>query len=386
MKAGICQPFLLLTRFGLGMFINRKIVLLFVIVLLQSHIVHASDPVSMAPSAEEMYRMMREAMQSQPYKGTITFEQSGHLASYDVESQGENQPFSQRISSLSGEYFQRKLTASSQRCSPQGLQNTDFLATNEQSLQDLYNFYIRGESRIAGKVGYELLLLPIDKHRWGHEFVVEKESFLMLSHVVVKQNRQPLERIQFASIELGQQVSNVDAPTELIQGVLGDADNTDVNQVDKIELAGDEHYSSTELLEKTVTHIAEPALASSLPCDELVDWYLDWVPSGFDIVNVISRDNGGAKIVFSDQVVNFSLIVDAVEQFLFPSVIAHRGASTAITSNISTEAVSHSNEIDTHRVQQHFQATLVGTIPLDTARKMLDSLVAGDPNKSESGG
>ncbi|GAB3105955.1 sigma factor AlgU regulator MucB [Pseudomaricurvus hydrocarbonicus] len=187
-----------------------------------------------------------------------------------------------------------------------------------------YRFYIRDEERIAGRAANVLQIVPRDDYRYGYTLSIDKETFLPLASMTFNANRQVLERLQFADIDLISDDSWVD--------VVGPT--TDVNR--SVWRACDRESDDME-------------------------WRVAWVPSGFVSAGNYRMQDVGEVQLFTDGLSAFSVFLSPMTKEVAAQGKAQRGATVAY-------------------MQQHmlnsapYTVTVVGEIPARTAQRIANSL------------
>lgn len=209
---------------------------------------------------------------------------------------------------------------------------------NVNTLEESYRFISIGRSRILGRVAQLIRIVPKDKFRFSYWLWLEQESALPLKMGVVTRNGQLLEQVQFTHVEVNELL-----PDSLTQ----------------LQLA--------ELPPVTPSNY--------YPTAKQHNWQVDWLPTGFSVVNANrhqlssynSRNKSVEFMLFSDGLVDISVYVNASEEKFREPEYASDGA---------TMVYNH--------VVQGIEVGVVGDIPLQTAKKIADSIAPRDTSKVKS--
>ena len=206
------------------------------------------------------------------------------------------------------------------------------LRDNIAQIQKHYSLSLAGQSRVAGRMTQEVLVVPKDRHRYGHKLWLDAESGLLLRSDLLGERDKVLERYQFASISIGTRLpfSEFDASGR--------------------------------------GHRVAPPLESSVSSGAL-SWLPKWIPEGFQRT-AQKHAMGRSSMMYSDGLSAFSVFVESATDKPMPDMTNRWGATSAVVMN---------------RVNggKLFRITLVGELPLKTARKIAGS-VKKTPEKAPS--
>lgn len=194
---------------------------------------------------------------------------------------------------------------------------------NISQIQQNYSLVLAGQSRVAGRMAQELLVVPRDHYRYGHKLWLDRETGLLLRSDLLGKQDKVLERYQFADIHIGKRLpfSEFDATGRgrRISPVLESASIKANNQ-----------------------------------------WLPNWVPGGFQHTGVSHTDEK-SSVMFTDGLSAFSLFVESASDEPMPDMNNRWGATSAVVLN----RVSEGNL---------YRITLVGELPLETARRIAGSV------------
>ena len=194
---------------------------------------------------------------------------------------------------------------------------------NLAALQDLYEFALVGEDRVAGRETVKLRITPRQFDRYGYLLWLDRATGLLLqSHLLY--GTRVLEVFQFSRVEIG--------------GAIPDT-----------ELA-------SALGSTAVAHELTPQLVAGDPAG--ARWRVAWLPDGFRRTSV--RQEGADNEVFTDGIATFSI-------FFEQRVSSEEGAD--IATRMGGTVVIRRSLQDSGQ-----QITIVGELPLDTALKVAESV------------
>jgi len=184
--------------------------------------------------------------------------------------------------------------------------------------QNLYRLSMRGTDRIAGREAVKLSISPSFNDRYGYRLWLDAETGLMLQSHLVERGR-VREIFQFSSLKVG---SEIDA-TALASAIDGDT-------------------ASHRLALDTAAGPEKPV------------WRVRWLPDGFRPVR-----QQGNRLHFSDGVATLSVFVEGAETPALPEMATTVGGTVVITRRFKPSGS---------------QITVVGEVPVQTARKVAESV------------
>jgi sigma-E factor negative regulatory protein RseB len=187
-----------------------------------------------------------------------------------------------------------------------------------------YQLQMAGASRIAGRQAVLLNILPRDIYRYGYQIAIDRQTGLLLKTQTVAQDGRVLERFQFAEIHIGN----------------GETDGTTVEVIH----------------EATHMHGAERRPGSGAA----PGWSIRWLPDGFILTDAI--EGTGYNKTYTDGLANFSVFVELVPNLEETGAgMARQGGTTAYTRGMVISG-------------QPALVTVLGEVPVNTARRVADSL------------
>ncbi len=202
---------------------------------------------------------------------------------------------------------------------------------NISELEESYRFIAVGRSRVLGRVAQLVRIVAKDKYRFSYWLWLDQQSGLLLKMAVLTRQGQLLEQIQFTHIEVSEQLSESLAKFQL-------------------------------------TELPAVITVNNQQQNKDLSWQVDWLPQGFSVIksnqhNLNSYNRG------DDKAVEFMLFSDGLAQvsvYVNPSEESYRAAEYA--SDGATIVFNH--------VLQGIEVGVVGDIPLETAKRIAESIAA----------
>ena len=289
--------------------------------------------VESAPSVQNILnKMSQEAIRIQ-YRGVFTYQNqtSAALQSFKVEHWVDGGIQHDKVLFLNGPEREILREGQSVDCATMGnklLQGgLTQIGGKLLKLGDLYQFEVRGQERIAGRIARVLQVTPRDSYRYGYFLSIDEEAGLVLKLWLVDENARPLERYQFVSLELN--------PSRVL--------------LDSTPPSSHQHK----------------ALANITPCNPLeigkpTGWQINWVPQGFVFAGQRSLPNKQEMLMYTDGLTTFSIFIESAAG-LVPEGIGQRGATLAHMSRLMVGTAI-------------YRVSVVGEIPIATAAKIAQNI------------
>ncbi len=282
-------------------------------------------------TVDDLLRQVSQSLQERSFRGHLTYEYGGQLDSLALVHGITNGVEQEKIVHLSGpprEAVRQGRLASCVNAGSFLLRGG--LASNAEGMaagiNQNYQFVLRGEERIAGRQAALVQLAPKDTLRYGVTLALDKETGLPLMWLIQNAQRKILERMQFVDIQLDPKLTDSDFKAE------GRAIGVSVGK--------------------------EQCFSASVRSSQ---WQFNWLPAGFVLAQA-SREQEGEYLTFTDGLAVFSVRVDP----LAPT--AQRRAGAALRGATLAMVTAFSDR------QQHYQLSLTGEIPPETAQAVLASI------------
>ncbi len=280
-----------------------------------------------ASDAEFWLGKMSTALREESYHGVFTFMRGTQFNAMEISHIYANGTERERILQLNGE--RRDIIRVNQEvvCHHDGESKFDLnhdvpmgpfsAAFNEDinRFKGLYNITVDGKGRVADRVTVLLTIMPRHADRFGYRLWLDQETGLLLQSHLIEKSRVK-EVFQFAKIEIGDPVP-----------------------LATLAAATNEHTVSHQLTQNTGDN------------DEVPTIKVAWLPMGFKPVLVTSN-----RIHFSDGLATFSVFFARQRQL--PDMATQVGGTTVITRKLGNSD----------------QITVIGEVPVETARRVADSV------------
>lgn len=272
-------------------------------------------------------RMARSADEVS-YHGVVTFQRDGEdmqvMQISRVIADGKS---SESLTQLTGQGAEVLRINHPLQCDHPGnqlLRLNEALKAGGCGVADQYRFRISEGDRVAGLKAVRLELAPRDMYRYGYVLELDRRTGLLLKSETIGRGNRVLEKFQFADLAYNARQT----------------DGTEVSVVHQTE---------------------HPELSSAEPEHSVPHrWKVRWLPRGFTPTD--TPDENAARKTYTDGLAVFSVFVEELDRAIRPGEgVARTGSTTSYTRgmDISGEPVL---------------VTVVGEIPVNTARMVADSL------------
>ncbi len=279
--------------------------------------------------AVEWLGRMAEAVRHENYKGIFTYTRGTTFETVRIVHRGDENVETERLFNLNGDirevyrhgdeilcFVPAGNVASD--CSVRIGPFTPAFPERVIATQNMYRLSMHKEDRIAGRPAVTLLISPKRDDRYGYRIWLDKETGLMLQSHKVERGR-IREIFQFTMLEIGNAIDDID----LASSIQGD----------------------------TVSH---PLTFDFVESREEPRLRVSWLPDGFRQVR-----RSGDRLHFTDGVATFSVFVDRSKQGSLPDMTTRVGGTVVISRRLN---------------QAGPQITVVGDVPMKTARRVADSV------------
>lgn len=278
---------------------------------------------------------MGDALREETYSGTFIYMRGARFDTIQVAHQFKDDEVIERMTNLSGaerEIIRHNdhavcLHPDDNSVVPHALPRGPFTHSFNRNLVENHSNYdigLHGTGRIANRRAIRISISPKNSDRYGYRLWLDEETGLLLRSNLVNNGR-VLELFQFTDVNIGDDI----APELLTASISG------------------ENVFEHELL--TPQNVVAQAAAQQPP-----SWRVNWMPRGFRQVS--APDGGG--MVFTDGVATLSVFVEK------------RGNSLGDVQTIVGGTVVLSRPIK----GSSEQITVVGEVPLDTAKRVAESV------------
>lgn len=307
-------------------------------------------------NAADLLQRMNTAFARLSYDGVFSYLNGNELTSLRVVHKIVDGVQRERLVHLNG--APREIVRQGERVSCIVMPGDDLLALEKsipagpfaraflpdfERIADTYTVGEFGEGRVAGRMATRVAVSPKDQHRYGYRLWLDKETSLLLRSELVDHDGNKLEIFMFNNIALGEEV--------------------DDSALEPADVSG-----------SLVSHLTlEPAAGRWQPeqtAENGEAWSTQWLPPGFVMAGADLRRKPGSgqpvnSLMYSDGLAAFSIYIEPMPQ---------RGAASMVSQNGATVAVTHTVGATVDGSKQHFLVTLVGEIPVPTAREIVASV------------
>jgi len=294
-----------------------------------------SAVVSASPDVQTLLNSMSQNAPAINYRGTFTYQNQSSVAlqSFKVEHWIENGQKHDRLLFLNGPEREILREGQALDCKALGdkLLQGGFanIGKTLANLNDLYQFEIRSQERVAGRLARVLQVIPKDSYRYGYFLSIDEETGLVLKAWLIDENANPLERYQFVSLEL----------------------NPDIHQLENVKASHYQHKAVADVTSCNPTQFSKPEA-----------WIVGWVPQGFAFAGQRKLANGQDMLMYTDGLTTFSVFLEPAKGST-PEGVGQRGATLAYMSHLMIK-----NSL--------YRISVVGEIPVAAAAKIAQN-VAG---------
>jgi len=289
----------------------------------------ASSSASSSGDAVQWLGRMSEALRQENYEGIFTYIRGTIFETVRIVHKSEAGIETERLFNLNGEIRELFRQGNEIRCihperyleAEHSVQIGPFTPAFPERViatQDMYRLSMHEEGRIAGRSAVTLSITPKLDDRYGYRLWLDKESGLMLQSHKVEHGR-IREIFQFTKLEIK-------------------SDPDELNLASSISGTTVSHALTFDFSEQR----GKPRLRVS------------WVPDGFRQVRI-----SGDRLHFSDGVATFSVFIDSSKAGSLPNMMTRVGGTVVITRRLN---------------QAGPQITVVGDVPMKTARRVADSV------------
>lgn len=305
-----------------------------------------TNPMDQSLSAMGWLKKMTQGFRQQDYQGVFVYGQPNRVETFNIAHSFRDGIERERLSFLNGPereiireggevtcvYSDEQVVTLKQ---DQDLPFASEFATSLSRVSQFYHLALGNPDRIAGFKVVQVTMEPMDRFRYGYQLWLLNDSRypnhqgLLIKSEMIDSQKKTLELFQFTQLDL----INPIPPSWF----------------DK-EIALPNHYQPLE---------APMGL-------EPVSWSLQWVPGGFMKSNKMvakgKGSRGGERLVFTDGLTTFTVFVEKLKSGeMAPTGNQSMGATVAHMTMRTLEG-------------QNYRVTIVGEVPLATARKVAQSI------------
>ncbi|MCB1646131.1 MAG: MucB/RseB C-terminal domain-containing protein [Pseudomonadales bacterium] len=293
----------------------------------------AMNPVRADDEASVWLDKMGKALREQNYQGIFTYMRGHQFDTVEVIHRFRDGQESERLAHLNGEPREVVRDGDEVICIHARTDQPDFdhnalrgpfthaFNQNLATYQEFYNFNMKGTDRIAGRQAVTIDITPKNNDRYGYRLWLDEDSGLLLQSHLINRGR-VLEVFQFSRVEIGEPIED-----QALASSLGD-----------------------DVIEHSLT---SPVIAQADAVKP--QWKVSWLPRGFRPV----RSDAPDRISFTDGIATISVFVEKSANSNLGEVATKMGGTVVISRRLQKSSQ---------------QITVVGEVPMDTAKKIAESV------------
>ena len=279
---------------------------------------------------------MGDALREQSYQGTFIYMRGARFDTMQVTHQFQDGEVIERLTNISGaerEIIRHGdhavcLHADDNSAVPHVLPRGPFTHNFNRNLAEnisYYDFGFHGVGRIANRPAVRISISPKNQDRYGYRLWLDEETGLLLRSNLVNNGR-VLELFQFTDVAIGEPIDE-ESLTASIRG----------EEIYQHDLITPDNAIAHNTIQVPPT------------------WRVKWMPRGFRQV----RAPNGSGMVFTDGVATLSVFVEKRGTNSLGDVQTTVGGTVVLS-----QPIKNSSE----------QITVVGEVPLDTAKRVAESI------------
>lgn len=238
------------------------------------------------------------------------------------------------------------------------------------SVDQNYQFYLRGEERVAGREALVLQLLPRDPYRYGLVLGVDKETGLLTKAVITEGQKKVWERIQFVSLELDPDMG-IEAIYPSLRGQEASlaplVETSITTHLEVAERSPDPLEDRAQTTDESVNEVDDEGMTETAALDDCrqptesdAPLQPSWVPRGFVLSDYSFSKDDGHMETYTDGLSVFSVFIGRVSAEPAQAIVRN-GATVSLLTSIPSK-------------DRYVTVTVVGEIPAVTAHRVTQSL------------
>lgn len=306
-----------------------RIVLGLLALLLATRAGAAACPAADADALAWLDKMSR-SLQQVSYHGVVTFQRGEDMQAMQISHSVTDGLASERLMELTGQGAEVVRLDHPLECVHPGHQLLRLgaeLQAGRCGIADYYRFSVAEGELVAGRQAVQVRIEPRDMYRYGYVMELDRNTGLLLKSETIGRGAKILEKFQFASLSYS-------------------GDGTTTGEAGVVHKARHPHPDVT----------VPPSLVGA-------GWAVNWLPRGFTGTDLSAGAAGRRS--YTDGLAVFSVFLEQLSQDIRPGEgVVRTGATTSYTRGM-------------HLAGKPVLVTVIGEVPLNTARMVADSIVEG---------
>ncbi|QFU76519.1 negative regulator for alginate biosynthesis [Halioglobus maricola] len=278
------------------------------------------------PEAVKWLDKMSRSLQHVSYHGVVTFQRGGEdMQVVQVSHSVDGGTSTDRLTQLTGQGAEVVRKDHPLDCIHPG-HNLLRLGQNQCGVAANYRLSVSEGDLVAGRHSVRIAVAPRDMYRYGYVMELDRDTGLLLKTATIGRGNKVLEKFQFANLSYGD--------------------------------------DSPEGLDTAISHSAHhpvPAASSTNAAAKSPGWRVRWLPPGFAATDAVS--SASPRKTYTDGLAVFSVFLEKLDREIRPGEgVARKGSSTSYTRGVKLAG-------------EPVLLTVVGEVPVNTARMVADSVV-----------
>ena len=273
---------------------------------------------------------MSRSLQQVSYHGIVTFQRGDKMQAMQVSHVVEDGMANERLTELTGQGAEIIRVDHPLECVHPGhqlLQLGAALQAGKCGVAQYYRFGVVDGELVAGRRAVQIRIEPRDMYRYGYILELDRETGLLLKSATIGRGSKILENFQFASLSFTSEAAPGDGDHVVHKAQHAEPENS------MLSLGG-----------------AHPA------------WAVNWLPQGFTATDEPSEVS--MRRTYTDGLAVFSVFMESLSQDITPGEgVVRSGGTISYTRGMHLSGIP-------------VLVTVIGEVPLNTARMVADSIVA----------
>ena len=272
---------------------------------------------------------MSRSLHQVDYHGVVTFQRGDDMQAMEVSHSVVDGLATERLTELTGQGAEIVRVDHPLECIHPGhqlLQVGAALQAGHCGVAEYYRFAVVPGELVAGREAVQIRIEPRDMYRYGYIMQLDRDTGLLLKSQTVGRGDKVLEKFQFASLSYGATTAAAQQGAHLVHKALHPEPG-----VPELSVGG-----------------VRPA------------WTVNWLPQGFTATD--QPVAGDERRTYTDGLAVFSVFIEVLSEEITPGEgVVRTGGTTSYTRGM-------------HLAGLPVLVTVIGEVPLNTARMVADSI------------